>query len=462
MMKRILIVHPPYFENFSRDGRCQNPGDAWATSFPPITLASIAGYMKKCGHHARIFDAMPNALTWDDLDKEMAEFKPDFVVINTATPTIENDLKTADMAKKHNQKAITIAIGGFPTALPFECFKINKNLDFSVRGERSEKPIASIVDGRSGFTGVINRKSHGIGDVYIEEDLESLGTPSYELLPGYRFPLTNEKWMFCLDSSGCPYQCTYCIIPSMSGRTFIWKSIKQVGDEIQYIIEKAGAEIILFWSECFTQSEDRVYKLCDEIEKRGIKCKFMCTTRVDRINKPLLKRMREVGFEWMSFGLETGSQKILDNIKKGATIEQAYKAVKMANDVGFKTIGHFIIGLPGETKKTAEQTLVFSRKVGVKFAQFYSVTPFPGSLFYEQALENGWLMNNEWGSIEQGKQAISYPNFSADDIKQFRQRGYREFYFRPGFLWTLLRSVNLKGFFGLARTGTRFMKWWKR
>jgi len=461
-MKRIMIVHPPYFENYSRDGRCQNPGDAWATSFPPITLASIAGHLRGFGHEAIIFDAMGQNLSWDDFEMKASEFRPDFVVINTATATIENDMRVADIVKKHNPKAKSIAIGGFPSALPQECFKIGKNLDFAVRGERSERPIEHIVEGKPGFTGVVKRSDNDPGKMYIEEDLESLGIPAYELLPGYKFPLTQENWMFCLDSSGCPWECTYCIIPSMSGRRFIWKSIGRVVDEIEYIIKNANAGIILFWSECFTQDKERVYKLCDEIERRGIKTKFMCTTRVDAIDDRLLKRMREVGFEWMSFGLETGSQKILDNIRKGTTTEQARKAVRAANRAGFKTIGHFIIGLPGETSATARETLEFSKSVGVKFAQFYSVTPFPGSVFYEQALAEGWMRSGDWKSVEQGKQVISYPDFSSADIKEWRQRGYREFYFRPGFVWTLFRSVNLSGFLNLAKTGTRFMRWWKR
>ena len=455
-----MIVNPPYVEEWDRDGRCQTPADSWGAPFPPVTIASIAGHLRSRGYDVTLFDAVGARLSWSDLQGVLEKRTIDVVVINTATPTIENDLRVASLAKKYHD-CIAIAIGGFPSALPEECFSIEPNLDLIIKGEDPERPIEKVLEGDAKGDGIIT-KSNTSTSPYIENDLNCLGIPAYDLLPDYRFPLTQESWTFIFDGRGCSFNCRYCIIPRLCGGRFRWKSNARIVDEVEYCRDSLKIRLMMFWSECFSVDKERVITLCQELKKREIDAKFLCTTRVDMVDPDLLGKMYDAGFRWISFGIESGSQQILDKMNKRITLEQSRYAVKIANEAGLKTIGHFILGLPGETEDTLKSTLEFSREIGLDFAQFYTFTPFPGSELYDEFVDEGWKGPKKWEELEQGNPSVGYMNLSTEEIRSWRRRAYYEFYFRPTFISTLMRSVSLWGFLHLGSHGIRFLRWWHR
>jgi len=453
-------VNPPYIEEWDRDGRCQTPADSWSVPFPPVTLASISGHLRAKGHNVVLFDAIGAHLSWNNLGRELEKRRIDVVVINTATPTINNDLRVASIAKKY-WDCTTIAIGGFPSALPHKCFDMEPSLDLIVKGEDPERPIERLLGGDTRVEGVVTQ-SNLDGSPYIETNLDSLGMPAYDLLQGYRFPLTQETWTFILDGRGCSFECRYCIVPLLCGRQFRWKSNERIVDEVEYCREKLKIKLMMFWSECLTVDKERVYKLCEELKKRKIDANFLCTTRVDLVDPPLLRAMYNAGFRWISLGLESGSQQVLDKVRKGITLEQSRYAVKTANEAGLKTIGHFIIGLPSEDENTIKSTLDFSKSIGLDFAQFYTFQPFPGSELYNEFVDQGWTGPKKWEDLEQGKPPVGYSSLPAERIRFWRRKAYREFYLRPTFAWTLIRCLSLQGFLHLASSGIRFLRWWYR
>jgi radical SAM superfamily enzyme YgiQ (UPF0313 family) len=220
----------------------------------------------------------------------------------------------------------------------------------------------------------------------------------------------------------------------------------------------------MLWDELATFDRKRMESMCDMMVEKGLnkKCKWFCTARVDYFDNELAKRMKQAGCRMISFGLESGSQRVLDTNKKGITLEQSRKAVKAARDNGIRTIGHFIIGLPGSDEMTEEETSKFARDLKLDFAQFYIATPFPGSKFYTMAIENNWIEVKDWKKVEQGSATVSYPLFPAKRIEYCRRKAYHDFYMRPRTIWSGLTMMSLHQMLKLPIYVATFLKWMKK
>lgn len=454
-MKRVLCVNPPagnVMGKLSRDGRCQSEEGTWTETFPPTTLTSIAGHIRSKNHKVGVIDCIGSSIGWEDLKHSMREFKPDVVIINTVTPTIKEDLQVACLAKELSRDIITAAYGTMPSAMPKELKEWCPELDFCIRGD-PETPALDITEGR-----------RPTEKIWIEEDLDSLGMPAYELLPVYRFPLNDKRWTFLIDGKGCPYRCVYCVEPVISDRKARYKSIPRVLEEIEYVVDKCRFPYFMFWDELFTLNIERSKTICREIIKRGFnkRCQWMITTRVDKADKELFSLMKEAGCWMVVFGIESGNQMVLDNVKKDITIEQSRNAVNMAYACGLKTVGHFIMGLPGSTEDTDRETISFAASLPLHFAQFYCCTAFPGSELYETAIREQYISVKDWEHVEQGTANIGYPHYSAERIQQMRRKAYRRFYWRPIFFIRFLGSLSMKGFLKLIPRGLRFIFWMEK
>lgn len=454
-MKRVLCINPPagrIIGKLSRDGRCQSEEGTWTETFPPTTLAAIAGHIRSKSHIVSLIDCIGSNISWEGLSQKMREFRPDFVIINTVTPTIKEDLNVARLAKRLSPNVITSAYGTMPTAMPKELREWCPELDFCIRGD-PETPALDIVEKESLSEGV-----------WIEENLDVLSIPAYELLSTYRFPLNNKRWTFLIDGKGCSYRCIYCVEPTISKRRARYKSIPRVIEEIEYIVDKCHFQYFMFWDELFTLNIERSKEICKQIIDRGInrKCQWMITTRVDKADKELFALMRKAGCLMVVFGIESGNQKVLDAVKKDITLEQSRKAVNMAHYYGLKTVGHFIMGLPGASKEADMDTINFSLSLPLNYAQFYCCTAFPGSELYEIALKKGYLTVDSWEYVEQGTANLGYPDYSAEQIQYLRRLAYKKFYWRPIFFIRFLNCLSIKALIKLLPRALRFIKWMKK
>ena len=452
MTKKVICINPPPGSTYgktSRDGRCQSEEGTWTETFPPVTLASIAGHVRAGGHEVTLIDCIGSDITWEGLEARMREIKPDAVIINTITPTIQEDLSTAELAKKINPACITAAYGTMPTALPADVMKMQPALDVCLRGD-PETPALLAVNGEPQPPGI-----------WVEPDLDALAMPAYELLPDYRFPLNNRRWTFIIDGKGCPYKCIYCVEPVVSDHRARYKSVKRTVDEIEFAVDRLGMTFFMFWDELFTLNFERSTEVCKEIIKRGLnkRCQWMLTTRVDRADKELFALMKEAGCWMMVFGIESGNQGVLDRVRKGITLEQSRNAVTTAAAIGLRTVGHFIIGLPGSSPATEEDTIKFAKSLPLDFAQFYCCTAFPGSELYDWAVNEKLITVDSWAGVEQGTANIGYPDFSAEEIQKIKRRAYNEFYFRPVFWWRFFNSFSVSALPYLFARGMRFLKW---
>lgn len=436
---KVLVLNPPAFgTRFTREGRCQSESDTWLENFPPSTLASVAGTVRE-KHDVKLIDCIGANISFDEMIKQAREFNPDFTVIDTSTPTIETDIKTAEEIKKIGSK--TILYGEHITARYKELVK-NKALDYLIIGE-PDTPIMNILEGKPKSKGVAFENFDG--GIWQETDLDKLPFPAYDLLPPYKYPLTLERWTFVRSGRGCPFNCVYCIVPLVTGRKVRYHSSEYMIKQLQWL-DSIGIHVWMFWDELATLNKQRMIEICDGIKRLGLnkRNKWFCTTRVDVFDEELAKNMSSAGCKMIAFGLESGNQQVLDNVRKQTNLKQAERAVGFAKKYKMRTIGHFILGLPGSSEKTEQQSINFAKKLKLDFVQFYIATPFPGSEFYKKVQENNWFKDKNWEKVEQGSVAISYPNFPSERIHYMRRKAYLSFYLRPSAIYRGLTAMSPK------------------
>ena len=239
----------------------------------------------------------------------------------------------------------------------------------------------------------------------------------------------------------------------MYGRKIRFRDPKKVVDEIEHSIKVYGAKGFYFEDDTFTTSPKHVAGICDEIMLRKIKVSWSCLGRADTMTEEMLKKMKKAGCYMIRCGIESSSQDILDRVKKGITIEQIAKAMKMAKKIGIKVHASYVLGLPGETKKTLEETIKFAIKLDNDYAQFGMAVPYPGTEMYDEAVKNGWLRAKNWSEFDASENSVlEYQNLKAGEIVKAALSAHLKFYFRPDYmLKKLLRVRSFSEFSQLIR-----------
>ena len=291
------------------------------------------------------------------------------------------------------------------------------------------------------------------------DELDALPDPAWHLfdLDVYRLPLKGSRFLMVTPHRGCPYPCSYCTAQTYYGAKLRRRSVERVRDEIRRNVEVHGVRDLFFWSDTFTIDKRYVIELCDAIEPLGVT--WASNSRVDTIDPELAAAMRRAGCWMISFGIESGDQASLDRVGKGATVEDAENAVRIAKEAGLKVAGHFVLGIPGETKESLDKTLALAERLPLDFEQFYCAVPFPGSRLYAEAKEKGWLKDAAFDRFRQDEALLELPGLSPEEVMAYRQRAYRRFYSRPSVAFgalSMLSPRNLKHVFSAFK---RFLGW---
>jgi len=218
------------------------------------------------------------------------------------------------------------------------------------------------------------------------------------------------------------------------------RSPENVLDEVEEILNVHKIKDITFWADTFTFDKKYVLEICDGIKKRGLKFRWMANARVDRVDPEMLKAMHETGCQILSYGVESGSQKILNHIGKNITLKQIRQAFAWTRKSGVESAAHIIFGLPGETEETIKKTIKFVQEINPDYVQFYSAIPFPGTRFFEEASKKGWIIAQNWEDYELGKNIISTPKLPVERLAYWRKRAYLQFYLRPSYIWGRLKK----------------------
>jgi anaerobic magnesium-protoporphyrin IX monomethyl ester cyclase len=254
--------------------------------------------------------------------------------------------------------------------------------------------------------------------------------------------------MFYLTTTrGCVYWCEFCAAVRMFGRRYRMRSVKNVVDELEYLHKTFGGKYYTFCDDAFTVDQARTEELCNEIKKRGLQIQWNCGTRVDMVTKELLQLMKDTGCASVWFGVESGAQKVLDNMHKGISTEQTIRTVGWVRELGLRPTPNVLLGFPGETKETAWKTIKFAEKISPDEIAYYNIaTPYPGTPMYDNVINNGWLRVTNFDDYDATTPIFETPTMSLQDLQELYDKAFQSFYMRPSYVFHMWRKGTAQGY----------------
>jgi radical SAM superfamily enzyme YgiQ (UPF0313 family) len=368
-------------------------------SYPPLGLAYLAAYLEREGHQARIFDLGldPNTPLEQDVEAILS-FAPDLIGLTAMTSNYEGALATARALKAAS--AAPIVIGGpHATVLPERVMQ-ETCFDYLVHGE-GEFTLAELVklletcrfrlsaDDLRRIEGLYFRCNGELAqnpERPLIRDLDALPYPARHLLELKRYGLVTpdgQPMISILSSRGCPYNCSYCF-KGIVGRIYRQRSAENIIAELRQVIAGYGVRNFYFIDDLFAVNERRLRELTQRLIDEKLDIRWQCLDRVDKVTPELLGLMYRAGCRELHYGIESGNQQVLDAIGKRITLEQVRQAVKWTHDSGILVKGYFMLGLPGDTEETMEQTIQFASELELDEAMFSLTTPFPGTRLWDE------------------------------------------------------------------------------
>ena len=456
-MKALLVM--PSLDN----GYWKKLGKKVGPKSEPLSLIYIATYLNNNGHIAEIKDCEAEGISLEELGEFIRKGNYDVVGVAMLTSMFSQSLDVCKEAKKVNQNIKVIVGGTHASVRPIETAQ-EEYIDVVTIGEAEitfkklldsfEKKlqindIPGIVFKENG-TVIKNEPSQKIQDIdnfpIPDRDLINmkLYRPSvsyYKRLPAYTM----------ITTRGCPYRCTFCATANTGYRMH---SIQRVIEEMKLLVEKYGAKEILIRDDTFTLNKKRTIELCDAIIKEGLHKKIIwsCITRAGLVDLDLLKKMKEAGCYGLHFGVEGGTQKLIDTIHKDTTLEQIRNAFKWAKEAGLETRGYFMIGLPGANREDDIATINFAKELNPDWAQFTVTVPYPGTQLYKEAKEYGnltsshanWDNYQTWSGFSGDEDELPWVTHgrNSSELKALQRFALRSFYFRPRIILKKMMNVD--------------------
>jgi hopanoid biosynthesis associated radical SAM protein HpnJ len=446
MPLKTLFLNPPSFENFDGGAGSRWPATREIESFwYPVWLAYPAGMLEG----SRLLDAPSHHVSGEQTIEIAKQYE--FLVLFTSTPGFPGDIRLATAIKAVNPNIKIAFVGPHVTVLPEkslrDCpaidFICRKEFDFAVTDYAKGKPLEEI----AGASFLKDGKIVHNPDAPQIQNLDELPhvTEIYKRdldITNYNVPFLLNPYVSLYTTRGCPAQCTFCLWPqTLSGHPWRKRSTDDVAREM------ANAKTLwpnvkefFFDDDTFNIQKARTIELCAKLKPLGLT--WSCTSRVTT-DYETLKAMKEAGCRLLIVGYESGDQQILKNIKKGATIERARDFTRDCHKLGLVVHGDFIMGLPGETHETINNTIAFAKELDVETIQVSVAHAYPGTELYDYAVSNGFMVGDNKMVDEGGHQLahIQYPGLSADEILSAVHRFYDEYYFRPKAVFRILRKA---------------------
>jgi len=451
MKPHVTLVNPPF-----------PAGAVGHIPFALLGLGYLAAVLEKNNFEVDVIDCQALKLSFEDFRSEIAKRQPTIVGVTSPTLTYKSALQIIRIAKEAHPNCITILGGSHVTFWDDKALQECPQLDIVVRkeGEYTVVELAQkIAAGQSvhDVTGTTCRKDAEIirnPDRPYIEDLDALPFPARHLWPMEKLRKL-EDVVYLITSRGCVYWCEFCATVRIHGRKYRMRSPKNVADELEFLHKTYGVTHFTFCDDAFTVDQARVEELCNEILNRNLKIRWNCGTRVDMITKELLLKMKEAGCISVWFGVESGSQQVLDAMKKGITPELTTQVIGWVREVGLKPVPNVILGFPGETKESAWKTIKFVEKISPDDVAFYNVaTPFPGTPMYDLVIEKGWLRITDFDKYDTARPVFETPLLSMKDLGQLREAAFHHFYLRPGYF---IHNFRKRQFWSLSNAFTILM-----
>ena len=442
---RVLLIYPPS-PVINREDRCQQPTKELLVipPLPPTDLMYLASIAESCGFEAIIRDYSQGG----NFEADLKEIQPNYLVANIATPTFKSDMMAVQLAKEIVPSICTIVKGAPFLTYNTNTIYENPFIDYVIMGE-AELTLKDILDGvpdneilgicyRENFQPVKNDKRPFI------DNLDILPFPARHLVDNsiYRRPDNGKVQAVVKVARGCPFHCFFCLATPVSGAKVRTRSPENIVAELKVCVEKYNIKNFLFWSDIFNFDREWTLELCQKIIESGLKITWSSNTRADTMDEEMARMMYKSGCRLVSIGVESGSQKMLDNIGKKITLDDIRNTVKILKKNKIKIYNYFVIGLPWETEETVEETIKFAIELDSNFISFYTATPLPGTKYFAYAMLNKLVEGNLDFRSAYYEPVVRSEHLSKERIFELHKQAVKRFYLRPKFILKTLLSLR--------------------
>jgi radical SAM superfamily enzyme YgiQ (UPF0313 family) len=426
-------------------------------TFPPVSQVQTATVVRDAGHSVTFIDAAAEGLTIEEILPRICDYQ--IVVMQTSTMTVKHDAEILKTLKQQNSELITVVNGSHPTFGPEHTVSLD-GIDIAIRREAEFilRDLCDALDRKDNswrkVKGIAFRDNDGkpvVNEYYpLIKNLDELPCPDRMMLPknvDYYNPIVKRMpYTTMYSSRGCPGLCTYCSSPPFYGNKVRMRSAQKMLEDVRNVINQ-GYKEIFFRDENFTSSKKRVMEFCQGIIDEKLDITWIVSSRADYFDREMIEKMKEANCHMVRIGVETGSPKLLENVKKEVTIDQVRQVFKWTNEIGVGTHAHLMIGMPGETLETIQETIDFVKEIKPTVITCGICTPYAGTELFEQVRKNypeigdGSDLNVEILHT-QAFFNQAYTELDHETLSKQLRRLYMEFYMSPRYILNKLKNIN--------------------
>jgi len=409
----LVLVNPAFFDGDEFRNRFEaylewiKGGNLYVAPFePPLGLAYLAAALKAVGHRVTLLDMQGSIMDAEALAKQLVELAPDLVGVTAMTTTLPDAVKVARTAHRVLPD-VRVVLGGVHPTLDPDSALADASVDFVIRGE-GEAALPQLIEalqGKRPMAQVDGLCYRGEGRTQIKSkappisDLDSLPMADYDAFPVGRYIehnayLRGMRGISMLMSRGCPYQCTFCAVHETMGRKWRPRSARKIIEQIEDLRDRHQIQGVWFKDSIFNLNRTWVEEFCQLMIERKVGVTFQALTRVDLIREDELKLLKQAGLTQLDLGIEAGSVKTLQRLKKGITPDRIRDQVALAKRY-VKVFGFFMIGIPGETEDDIRETFALAKDIQLDRWTWSIYSPLPGSALFEDLVRDGVVKPGE-------------------------------------------------------------------
>ncbi len=432
----MTLINPPHsFMEAHRGGR-KSPKAL--LSYPPLGLLYLASVLEKENIKVKVIDSPADGSNVEDIIHVIENEKPSIVGMTATTPQTQSAVHLAKALRTKFENTVHVGLGGAHISADPDFITRFPYFDFGLTGE-----------GETTFLEIVKKILGGeqVKGVYHGEpssNLDSVPFPARHLINSdlYFMPINAKKFTSIITSRGCPYDCLYCSRPVI-GKNVRYRSPENVVTEMEECIQKFGTEWFQFVDDSSTLNKNHMLQICKELTDRRLNVKWGCQTRIDLVDETLLKIMHEAGCREISFGVESGSNRIRTILRKRFGDESVFKAFKLCRKIGIETTAFLLLGLPTETRDELYETVNFGKKIDADYVEVHVSTPFPGSDLFNLAVKEDVIPADIWDIYVEGKLGSTLPlyipsSLTREEVQEAQKQAYKKFYFRASYIFRRL------------------------
>ncbi|OEU63509.1 MAG: hypothetical protein BA867_01685 [Desulfobacterales bacterium S5133MH16] len=453
-MAKIFLIQPPLTadELYARGSKTS------ASLIPPLGIAYIASYLHKYGHECRILDGVAEPFPLEKICEIARDY--DVVGITVVSTYAVRAIELIHALKKYRSSQLVVVGGPHVTVMPKSL--LEHGADYAVIGEgevtmyelveclgaggRDLKEVPGLVFSENGQFVYTPPRIH-------IDPLNQVPLPARHLLPMHLYKnsvarSTRQPSHSMLASRGCPGVCTFCSKKTFGTRTRYF-SVDRIVEEFFLLRDKYGAKDVAVWDDNFVTNHEIVFAVCEQLKKRNFNIPWSVESRIDVVNRKVLHALKEAGCTFIAYGIESGSQRVLDHINKQVTKEEIVKTIHITKEAGIQIRGYFMLGLSTETKEEMEDTIRFAIELDTELASFTIFVPLPGTAEYRRALKSGTFVDPKYylHKVVPEFNFLDYPIYvpegmTASELLSIHRSAYNRYYFRPRFLLRKLLSIR--------------------